>query len=290
MLTAGSRALVGLILFFITLAASVSSVRAHSSSTSPDRTVSQAARAEQLTVDLGHLNAQYQLAAGRQKARLEADLIATAVAREQELLAVIDSDPGEVLRLVLSGTVRSEGVLEILHEDRHDGSRYHYGLQTATGKLSLHFADDPPTHLLTGARVRAHGFRLDGTLALGSGSKNVQTVTPAPSGSTLGAQRTVVILVNFSDSPAQPYTLEYAQGVVFGTTSNFFLENSFQQTWLSGDVVGWFTIASSSSVCDTFGIATQAQSAASAAGVDLAAYTHYIYAFPQNVACYFWGR
>jgi gametolysin peptidase M11 len=306
MLTAGSRALVSLILFFITLAASVSSVRAHSSPTSPDRTVSQAARAEQLTVDLGHLNAQYQLAAGRQKARLEADLIATAVAREQELLAVIDSDPGEVLRLVLSGTLRSslpasvrahveeeldiEGVLEILHEDRHDGSRYHYGLETATGKLSLHFADEPPTHLLTGARVRAHGFRLDGTLALGSGSKNVQTVTPAPSGSKLGAQRTVVILVNFSDSPAQPYTLEYAQGVVFGTTSNFFLENSFQQTWLSGDVVGWFTIASSSSVCDTFGIATQAQSAASAAGVDLAAYTHYIYAFPQNDACYFWGR
>ena len=306
MLTAGNRALVSLIFFFIALAASISSVRAHGPSTSPDRTESPAARAEQLTIDLGHLNGQYRLAAGQQKARLEADMIATAVAREQELLAVIDSDPGEVLRLVLSGAVRSslparvrahveeevdiEGALEILHEDRHDGSRYHYGLQTATGKLSLHFADDPPTHLLTGARVRAHGFRLDGTLALGSGSKNVQTVTPAPSGSKLGAQRTLVILVNFPDSPAQPYTPEYAQGVVFGTTSNFFLENSFQQTWLSGDVVGWFTIASSSSVCDTVGIAAEAQSAASAAGVDLAAYTHYIYAFPQNDACYFWGR
>ena len=306
MLTAGSRVLVILILFFITLAVSLSSVRAHDSSTSPDRTVSQAARAEQLTVDLGRLNVQYRLAAGSQKARLEADLIATAVAREQELLAVIDSNPGEVLRLVLPGTLRSslpasvrahveeeldiEGVLEILHEDRHDGSRYHYGLQTATGKLSLHFADDPPTHLLTGARIRAQGVRLDGTLALGSGGKNVQTVTAASTPSTLGAQKTLVILVNFSDQPLQPYTADYAESVVFGTTSDFFLENSFQQAWLTGDVIGWYTIEAVSTTCDTNTIATQARSAATAAGFDPTAYARHVFAFPQNSVCGFWGR
>jgi hypothetical protein len=72
--------------------------------------------------------------------------------------------------------------------------------------------------------------------------------------------------------------------VVFGTISNFFLESSYNQTWLTGDVVGWFTIALSSTVCDVNTLASQAQSAASAAGTDLSAYTHYVYAFPQN-AC-----
>jgi Gametolysin peptidase M11 len=308
MLTAGSRALVVLVFLSLALAGSASSVRAHSSPSAPGQAVPQAARAlaEQLTLDFVHLNAQYQLAGSRQKDRLEADLVAAAVAREQALLALIDGGPAEVLRFVLSGTIRSslpasvrdhveeevdlEGVLEILHEDRHDGSRYHYGLQTASGKLSLHFADDPPTHLLTGARIRAHGVRLDGTLALGSGRKNIQTVTPAPVPNTLGAQRTLVILVNFSDNSTQPYTAEYAQNVVFGTTNSFFLENSFQQTWLTGNVVGWFTIAAMSTTCDTSTIAAQARSAATAAGIDLTAYARHVFAFPQNDVCGFWGR
>jgi hypothetical protein len=65
---------------------------------------------------------------------------------------------------------------------------------------------------------------------------------------TLGAQSTLVILVNFQDDPAnQPYTVVDAQSAVFGVVSNFFLENSYQQTWVTGDVAGWYTIPLSSS-------------------------------------------
>jgi hypothetical protein len=99
-----------------------------------------------------------------------------------------------------------------------------------------------------------------------------------------------VILVTFSDAPTQPYTPDVARSVMFDTTSRFYLENSFQQTWLTGDLVGWFTIASTSTVCDTFAIATQAEAAASAAGINVAAYPHRVYAFPQNDACLFWGK
>jgi hypothetical protein len=91
-----------------------------------------------------------------------------------------------------------------------------------------------------------------------------------------------VILVNFQDNPIQPYTVSYAQSVMFGTTSDFFYENSYQQTWLTGDVAGWYTIPLSSTVCDLFSIASYAKSVASAAGFDLAAYRHYVYAFPKN--------
>jgi hypothetical protein len=62
------------------------------------------------------------------------------------------------------------------------------------------------------------------------------------------------------------------------------MENSYQQTWLSGNVAGWYTIPFTSTVCDIFSIANYAKEAATAAGYNLSAYSHYVYAFPQN-AC-----
>jgi hypothetical protein len=181
-----------------------------------------------------------------------------------------------------------EGTLEIFHEDTPSGSRFEYFLHTNNGRFALHFADSP-THLLTGARVRVKGVKTGNTLAVGPDRTSVQTVTPAPVLNTLGEQRMLLILVTFSDAPTQPYTPDAARSMMFDTTSRFYLENSFQQTWLGGDVVGWFTIATTSTVCDTGAIATQAQAAASAAGINVAAYQHLVYAFPQN-ACGFWGR
>jgi hypothetical protein len=86
-----------------------------------------------------------------------------------------------------------------------------------------------------------------------------KTPPPPPSGplpNTFGAQSTLVILVNFQDAPTnQPYTLAAAQSVVFGPVNNFILENSYQQTWLTGDVVGWYTIPLSSTTCNLSSIA-----------------------------------
>jgi hypothetical protein len=183
-----------------------------------------------------------------------------------------------------------EGTLEILHDDTPAGSRFEYFIHTNSGRYTLHFAGHPPTDLLTGARIRVNGTKAGNTLALGADPTSVQTVTPAPLPNALGEQRTLLILVNFADAPAQPYTPDAARSMMFDTTSRFYLENSFQQTWLSGEVAGWFTIAATSTVCDTAAIATQAEAAASAAGIDVAAYPHLVYAFPQNNACYFWGR
>ena len=183
-----------------------------------------------------------------------------------------------------------EGTLEILHEDTPAGSRFDYFIRTDKGRYALHFAGQPPTHLLTGARVRVRGVQTGNTLALGADTASVQTVTAAPVPTALGEQRTLLILVNFSDAPTQPYTPADARSIMFDTTSRFYLENSFQQTWLGGDVTGWFTIATTSTVCDTDLLTTQAEAAASAAGINVAAYRHLVYAFPQNDACLFWGR
>jgi gametolysin peptidase M11 len=190
------------------------------------------------------------------------------------------------------GLIQLEGTLEVLHEDRDPGSRYRYFLQTAAERLELIFATDAPA-LQSGDRVRARGRRSNGVLSL-SGSGDVQTLAAALP-NTFGAQKTILILVNFYDKATEPYSVSTAQSVM-NTTSNFDLENSFTQTWLTGvtnasaaaDVAGWFTINQSYTVCDYSTTASLAEQAATAAGINLSQYGRRVYAFPQN-ACTWWG-
>ncbi len=194
--------------------------------------------------------------------------------------------------------VQLEGELEIIHQDFKDGhGRFVYSLKQANGtRVPVKFAKHPPTHLLTGDHVRANGQLLGGNLLLYSGSTNVTRTgggsTPTPSipvPNTFGAQSILVILVNFQDDAVQPYTLADAQNVFFGTANNFFSENSYQQTSITGTVVGWYTIPDSVTTCNMSQIASDAKSAAVAAGVSLSNYTRYVYAFPNNSACGFAG-
>ncbi len=225
-----------------------------------------------------------------------------ATARKQHLLGLMESDPGAVLRVAIPAAVRAgfpaaihadveeevalDGELQVFHEDYAKSSRYRHFLQTATERLAMHFAKEAPT-LLTGTRVRVRGVRLGQDLALNGTGGTVQALTSvAPN--TFGAQKTLVILVNFQDNAGQPFSVSEVQGVAFTTTSNHYKENSFQQTWLTGDVAGWFTIAMSTSVCDTATLATLAKQKASAAGYNLSNYTRHVFGFPIN-ACGWWG-
>jgi hypothetical protein len=261
--------------------------------------------AQVLTKTLVGLNARFQAAGRAEQARLSGRLRSVAATRQQALSALLESDPGEVLRVALPAALRSrlpstvrpyveqqtalDGVLLVLHEDGPGGGRYRHFLDTTSGRYALHFASRRPTHLLTGSRIRVRGVQVGTTLALATDGTTVQAVAPAPAPNTFGEQRTLVILVNFRDNPTQPYSVADGQSVVFGAASNFFFENSYQQTWLSGDVVGWYTIPLDGTTCDSGGIATYAEATAAAAGVDLAAYTHRVYAFPLNAACAFSG-
>jgi hypothetical protein len=216
MLTASRRALAALVVLALALVTPVGSALAHGAS-APGHGVSASARAnaEHLTVTLANLNAQYHLAAAAQRGALESQMLQLAITREQALIAMLEDDPAEFLRVALPSAVRAtfppsvrahteeetdiDGTLEILHEDRHDGTgRYHYHLQTATARLSLHFVDDDaPDDLLTGSRVKVKGMRIREALAAaGSSTGSVQTLSAALP-NTLGAQKTLVILVNF---------------------------------------------------------------------------------------------
>jgi hypothetical protein len=233
----------------------------------------------------------------------------TAAERRRALLARLldEEDAAAVLRVALPAPLRAslppavqahvetevdlDGDLEVLHQDDAAGGRYHHFLRLATRRLRLHFAGEPPRHP-TGTRVKARGVLVGEALALepaalepgGAGTPVLAAALPG----TLGAQRTLVILVNFPDDPSQPYTPEQARQVVFDTTSGFDLENSYGQTWLTGEVRGWYPIALSRGTCDYWTLASQARQAAQAAGADLSAYARFVYAFPRN-ACSWWG-
>jgi hypothetical protein len=158
-----------------------------------------------------------------------------------------------------------EGDLEVLHVDHvdHVNDYYWFRLRTAKGRLSLAFTDAAPD-LPTGTRIRARGMKIGKTLALAqAGATQVAPavlIDPnAPMAGTLGAQKTLVMMVTFADAPSQPFTAASAGSVVFGNASSFDYAASYQQTWPTGDVAGWFTIATSSAACDIDAILSQSQ-------------------------------
>lgn len=199
--------------------------------------------------------------------------------------------------------VSLQGQIEIMHQDFPDGhGRFVYTLKQADGtRVPLHFVKNPPTHLLTGDHVTASGQQTGSGLILysggntknsggGGGSTGGGTAGPSiPVPNTFGQQSVLVILVNFQDDNIEPYTVTDAQNAVFVSANNFIQENSYGQTSLTGAVVGWYTIPDSVTTCNTSQMATDAQSAATAAGVNLANYTRYVYMFPQDDACGFGG-
>jgi NPCBM-associated, NEW3 domain of alpha-galactosidase/Gametolysin peptidase M11 len=263
------------------------------------------AAAEALTNSVMSLNAQYQAAPPGAKSAILLQLRAAVTKRQQFLNSLIQTNPGEVLRVAMPGAVTAtlpavvqgaveqetdtQGELEVMYEDRQTGATLHHYVKTGSQRLELKFAANAPSDLLTGATVHVHGTRIGDTLALacctGGSTSTIQVVQAAPLPNTFGAQNTLVMLVNFQDNAGQPWTPQTAQTTVFSSASNYWLENSFQQTWLTGDVAGWYTLPISSATCNISSIQSYAQQAAQSAGYALSNYNHFVYMFPQVSAC-----
>lgn len=184
-----------------------------------------------------------------------------------------------------AANVTVEGELEVLVEDHPTAARTRHLLKTDRGRIELRFARGKAPTLAHGARVRAHG-RLEGQLLAldDSGASSLTVTASAPLANTTGEQKVAVLLVNFQDDPSQPYTPAQANDVVFNQAGGFMRENSFQAAWLSGGVTGWLTLPIART-CATSTIADAAKQAASAAGVNLSAYTRFVYIFPRNDGC-----
>ncbi|MDP3703990.1 MAG: hypothetical protein Q8R78_06340, partial [Candidatus Omnitrophota bacterium] len=219
----------------------------------------QQALAEQLTAELlgQQVSGAQALTAG-----VERPPAVIAQERKAALLALMEVAPGAVLRLALPPQVRQvlpaeaqphleqdvqlEGSLEVLIEHWPEQPVTRQTLVTTSQRYTLHFAQTPPG-LLSGSRVRVHGLALDQHIALTSekpipGLTTSLEVLEAALPESLGAQRVIVLLVNFLDKLDQPYSLAAAYDLVFNHTNTYYREVSYGQTWLTGRVAGWYTL------------------------------------------------
>jgi len=301
---------------------------AHIQSQSGNASTAQAAResASVRTLELLTLHKRWLKAPASERAQLHQQLLAKAEQRRQLLDELMQSHPAEVLRVAipedkqrglppevvakLEQRLELEGELEVLYEDYPDGSaKLRHVLKTPFGeRFELHFAQ-AQRQWRSGLHVRAQGWLLErvtssstqGDIALSDDDNGLILLAGGDAGmdsssvayampNTLGAQRTLAILVNFEDAPSnKPWTLSQANSLVFGSVSDFFSENSSQQTWLTGSVAGWYTLPLSSTTCDGSAIELHGKQAAQAAGYSLDQYDRFILIFPQNSACGYAG-
>ena len=227
-----------------------------------------------------------------------------AATRHEQMSAMMETNPAKFLQLAITKEARSKlsrqvqawveqeikvtGTLEIFHEDWPDEAKYYWFLKNGPKTYSLYIAGDMG-EFYSGVKVEIKGVLLGNKVAAYAGDiKEVSAPLILPN--TFGQQKTIVILVTFQNNPITPYTTQFATDVVFSgskSVSNYFLENSYQQTSLTGDVFGWFTIAQDNTVCELTKMENLAIQAASAVGVNMSAYNRRVYAFPRN-ACP-WG-
>jgi hypothetical protein len=117
---------------------------------------------------------------------------------------------------------------------------------------------------------------------------NATQVAPAPATTTTGTQSLLVELVRWGSDTLMTNQAA-AQGVVFGSDSrsvkNWYATASAGQFAWSGTVTPILTIAQPAAVCDLWTIASEADSAAQAAGYDLSAYPVRMIDFPSSAGC-----
>ena len=216
------------------------------------------------------------------------------------LLAAIPSDtkkgmPAEVAALIESEK-DIEGKYSMLYVDQTENKGYlvHQLKDKVSGKTyALHFAQGEPS-IRTGSTVRAKGVGIDNELVLaGLGSQSI-TTTSAPQALTstvsTGDQRTLVMLVTFSNAPTNPWTPQDVSTLMFAPTGSinaFFKETSYNQISFSGDVTNWITIPYANTGCNSnYGVwASAADSAATAMGYNLANYSKKLYMLAGTADC-----
>ena len=217
------------------------------------------------------------------------------------LLNVLPEDVQEklpdVVQSLLEEEVNVEGELTVIHVDPPaeggyaERTLYELDADSATAaghtRLHLHFDGDAPEGLVTGTKVKVHGIALDQELVpmAAAGGGGGTTVTTQAAATATGPQKTLVILLNFTNNTSQPFTVAQTADVVFNgirSTDAFYEESSFGSLSLYGDVVGWYTIPYDTTyACNVDVMAAAADQAATAAGVAVSTYPHKIYMWNQ---------
>ena len=233
---------------------------------------------------------------------------APVVARRAQLLeALIRQDPEEALRLgfpqdVLArlaaafpqaaATLERRGVWRgpvehIVVDDARLGRHESLVYIAVNGvRRRVRFAGGEPPELKSGDIVRLEGLLAGGELAAAGAKVEAASLTC----SSLGAQRSVVLLVTFPGvTPPSTVTPQSVYDIFFAPTGRsldtYWREVSYGKTWASGDVFGWFTLDKVYSCTDHRNLLDAAIRAADP-HVDFRNYTRIFIVFPVSSCSY----
>ena len=183
--------------------------------------------------------------------------------------------------------VPTEGMMATWHGDTFGpGVVFGQGIYTGTSGLIPVEMDSVEAGRLAGKRVSVQGEKHGDTLVAAAGG--VQQTGGSVVAAATGTKRIAVLLVNFTNDTAQPWTTAAVRGVVFdnpGSVAAYYQDASVGQLTLSGDVYGWLTIPDDNAGCDYSGWGGLARTAATNAGVNLSNYTNVVYAWPSASSC-----
>jgi hypothetical protein len=213
----------------------------------------------------------------RASARVRASLVALVVSVLLQPHLAVAQQPPDILPG--AGRVTLEGELEVLYEDYPTHSRLLHFLHADNRRIPLRIAEGQEPDLPTGAYVRIVGDLADGIVTTSSITSLATTAT-----ATAVTQNVLVILFNFSNNVTQAFDAATVASINDQVRS-YYLENTYGQAALSFTVVGWYTIAATNTTCDYVTWATQAEAKATNAGVNLAAFSRRVFAFPSTAAC-----
>lgn len=124
-------------------------------------------------------------------------------------------------------------------------------------------------------------------------AERVPVVSPAD---TLGAQATLVTLLNFTHDTSQPYTTTEVTAMLLdegspGSTASYVREASYGRAWLSGGVVGWLPVGYDDTDCRLW---TEGGMLDLIYAMDplihFGAIDRWVIVIPQNANCGFVGR
>ncbi|HWQ53325.1 MAG TPA: NEW3 domain-containing protein [Bryobacteraceae bacterium] len=149
--------------------------------------------------------------------------------------------------------------------------------------LDIRFANHEPEELKSGDWLEVAGVRAGNVVAATEGT--VQAVTNC---STVGEQKSVVLLVTFPGVAPPALTQQGVWDIFFGASgrslSNFWREASYGKTWASGDVFGWFTL-DAAYTCDQYYQMREAAIRAADPSVDFSQYNRVFLVFPPQGGC-----
>jgi hypothetical protein len=211
---------------------------------------------------------------------------------------ILESVPANLSSL-FEQEVSIEGELQVVGECEETNGRTLYFVETGKERLQVSFVGSMAEELKTGSRISVRGTRVRDQLIAERDSLTItRDIAELTSSAVVGEKKVLVLLVNFQDNAqSQPYTIDQVNNLLFNrsnpsSVANYYLEASYGQTSITGDTVGWFTLPMTSGQCDaTTTIANNAKQAAANAGINLAAYSNYMYVFP-NMGCSWagWGE